>query len=171
METPAKIQLTLKVNSRAWDVLVEPRATLLEVLREVLGFTGAKEGCGVGGCGTCTVLFNGRPIRSCITLAAEVDKGEILTIEGLADLWPNRKEGELHPLQEAFVENHGIQCGFCSPGMILTAKALLDENPAPTEGEIRDALSGQVCRCTGYAKIIDAVADAANRLAPGGESK
>ena len=171
MQTPDKIHVKLNVNAQRRDVLVEPGATLLEVLREDLGLVGAKEGCGVGGCGTCTVLLDGRPIRACLTLAAEVDGGDILTIEGLADLRSGSEEGRLHPIQEAFVENHGIQCGFCSPGMILTAKALLDERPNPTEQEVRDALSGQVCRCTGYAKIIESVLDAAGRLRGTGEEK
>lgn len=167
MEKIAREILRIKVNGTDCEVLTEPRRTLLEVLREDLGLTGAKEGCGVGGCGTCTVLIEGRPVRACITLALDVAEKEILTIEGLADLWPNRAENELHPIQEAFVENHGIQCGFCSPGMILSAKALLDENPCPTGDEVREALSGQVCRCTGYAKIVDSVLDAADRLQAG----
>ena len=166
-----KTRITLKVNGNGWDLLVSPTRTLLEVLREDLGLTGAKEGCGLGGCGTCTVLIDGKPARSCITLASEVEGCEILTIEGLADTWPGRAENELHPVQEAFVENHGIQCGFCSPGMILSAKALLDENPSPTPDEVRYAISGQACRCTGYAKIVDSVLDAAARLSAGEESR
>jgi len=118
----------------------------------------------VGACGTCTVLLDGSPVRSCLTLACEAEGCEVLTIEGLADTWPGRAEGELHPIQEAFVAHHGIQCGFCTPGMILSAKALLDEVPEPTEAEVRGALSGQVCRCTGYAKIVDSVLAAARAL-------
>ncbi len=164
MSVPKKLAIRLRVNGAAHELLVAPERTLLEVLREDLGLTGAKEGCGVGACGTCTVLLDGRPARSCLTLACEAEDVEILTIEGLAETWPGREEGELHPVQEAFVEGHGIQCGFCSPGMILTAKALLDETPRPTEAEIRHALSGQVCRCTGYAKIVGSVLAAAETL-------
>jgi carbon-monoxide dehydrogenase small subunit len=124
---------------------------LLEVLREELSLTGTKESCGQGACGSCTVLLDGLPVRSCLLLAVEAEGREITTIEGLS-------QGEkLHPVQEAFIEHHAIQCGFCSPGMILTATALLEDNPKPTEDEIRHALSGNICRCTGYAKIIGAV--------------
>jgi carbon-monoxide dehydrogenase small subunit len=161
---PKKLAFELRVNGVNHDLLVAPERTLLEVLREDLGLTGAKEGCGVGACGTCTVLLDGVPVRSCLTLACEAEGREILTIEGLADTWPGRGEGELHPVQEAFVERHGIQCGFCTPGMILSAVALLGENPRPSEQEVRQALSGQVCRCTGYAKIVDSVLAAAERL-------
>jgi len=161
---PEKIVVVLRVNGAAHQVLVAPERTLLEVLREDLGLTGAKEGCGVGACGTCTVLLDGSPVRSCLTLACEAEGCEVLTIEGLADTWPGRAEGELHPIQEAFVAHHGIQCGFCTPGMILSAKALLDEVPEPTEAEVRGALSGQVCRCTGYAKIVESVLAAARAL-------
>ncbi len=161
---PKKVVVALRVNGADHELLVEPRRTLLEVLRENLGLTGAKEGCGIGGCGTCTVLVDGRPVRSCLTLAVEVQGAEILTIEGLADTWADREPGRLHPIQEAFVEAHGIQCGFCTPGMILSAKALLDEDPSPTEARIREALGGQVCRCTGYAKIVDSVRLAAEKL-------
>jgi aerobic-type carbon monoxide dehydrogenase small subunit (CoxS/CutS family) len=164
MEQSKKIYLALNVNGSRKELLVEPRKTLLEVLREDLGLTGAKEGCGVGGCGTCTVLMNGKPVRGCLTLAVEAENKDIQTIEGLADSWPGNRPEQLHPIQEAFVESHGIQCGYCSPGMILTAKALLDEKPSPSDSEIREALSGQVCRCTGYAKIVDSVRDAATRL-------
>ena len=160
----SKIPLVLRVNQTERELLAEPQATLLEVLREEFGLTGAKEGCGVGACGTCTVLIDGRPVRSCLTLASEAQDREVITIEGLAQTWPGREEGGLHPLQEAFVEHHGIQCGFCSPGMILAAKALLDENPDPTGAEVREALSGQVCRCTGYAKIVESVLAAARSL-------
>lgn len=159
-----KIAIELRVNGTDWDLLVEPRATLLEVLREQLGLTGAKEGCGLGACGTCTVLLDGKPVRSCLTLAFEAQGQEILTIEGLADQWPGRAEGELHPIQEAFVDQHGIQCGFCTPGMILSTKALLDETPRPTDAEAREAIAGQACRCTGYTKIVDSMLDAAARI-------
>ena len=146
-----KNKVTLRVNGEVYDLLTYPHRTLLEVLREDLHLTGAKESCGEGACGTCTVLLDGFPVRSCLFLAVEAEGREITTIEGLA------AGGKLHPLQEAFVEHHAIQCGFCTPGMILTAKALLDAVPEPTEEEIRRALSGNICRCTGYAKIVDAV--------------
>ena len=146
-----KNRVTLRVNGEAYDLLTYPHRTLLEVLREDLHLTGAKESCGEGACGTCTVLLDGAPVRSCLLLAIEAEGREVTTIEGLA------AGGKLHPLQEAFVEHHAIQCGFCTPGMILTAKALLDAVPEPTEEEIRRALSGNICRCTGYAKIVEAV--------------
>jgi len=152
-----KHRVTLRVNGEAYDLLTYPHRTLLEVLREDLHFTGAKESCGEGACGSCTVLLDGAPVRSCLLLAIEAEGREITTIEGLA------AGGKLHPLQEAFVEHHAIQCGFCTPGMILTAKALLDATPEPTEEEIRRALSGNICRCTGYAKIVDAVKAASAR--------
>jgi carbon-monoxide dehydrogenase small subunit len=152
-----KNRVTLRVNGEAYDLLTYPHRTLLEVLREDLCLTGAKESCGEGACGTCTVLLDGAPVRSCLLLAIEAEGREITTIEGLA------AGGKLHPLQEAFVEHHAIQCGFCTPGMILTAKALLDAVPEPTEEEIRRALSGNICRCTGYAKIVDAVKAASAR--------
>lgn len=147
--------IRLRVNGEEHDVAVLPNETLLEVLRDRLELTGAKMGCGEGACGTCTVLIGGRPVRSCLTLAVEVQDKEIVTIEGLAD------GQELHPVQQAFVEQGAIQCGFCSPAMILTGKALLDENPKPTEQEVRRAISGVVCRCTGYAKIVEAILAAA----------
>jgi carbon-monoxide dehydrogenase small subunit len=146
-----KRAVRLRVNGEEYDVLVTPNETLDEVLREKLELTGTKVGCGEGACGTCTVLLDGKPVRSCLTLAVEVQDREIVTIEGLA------RDGELHPVQRAFVERGAIQCGFCSPAMILTSKALLDQNPQPTEEEVRRALSGVVCRCTGYAKIVEAV--------------
>jgi carbon-monoxide dehydrogenase small subunit len=147
--------IRLSVNGEDHEVTVLPHETLVEVLRDRLELTGTKMGCGEGACGTCTVLLDGRPVRSCLTLAVEAQGKEIVTIEGLAD-------GEnLHPVQEAFVERGAIQCGYCSPAMILTAKALLDETPHPTEDEVRRAVSGVVCRCTGYAKIVEAVLAAA----------
>jgi carbon-monoxide dehydrogenase small subunit len=153
--------IQLRVNGEEYETVVAPRETLLEVLRDRLSLTGTKEGCGEGACGTCTVLLDGKPVRSCLTLAVEVQGREITTIEGLAPL------GELHPVQKAFVEYGAIQCGFCSPGMILTTKALLDENPNPTEQEARQAISGNVCRCTGYAKIVEAMLKAAERVQGG----
>jgi aerobic-type carbon monoxide dehydrogenase small subunit (CoxS/CutS family) len=153
--------VSLTVNGEEYEVVITPHRTLLEVLREDLALTGTKEGCGEGACGTCTVLLDGKPVRSCLTLAVEVQGREVTTIEGLAPI------GELHPVQRAFVEYGAIQCGFCSPGMILTTKALLDENPDPTEEEARQAISGNVCRCTGYAKIVEATLKAADRFEEG----
>jgi carbon-monoxide dehydrogenase small subunit len=151
MNEMRKTAITLNVNNETYDIVTYPNRTLLEVLRNDLHLTGTKESCGEGVCGSCTVLVNGTPVRSCLTLAVAVQGKEITTIEGLSG-------GEkLHPVQEAFVNHHAIQCGFCSPGMILTAYALLKENPRPTEAEIRRAISGNLCRCTGYAKIVEAV--------------
>ena len=151
MNEMKKIAITLNVNNETYDMVAYPNRTLLEVLRDDLHLTGTKESCGEGVCGSCTVLVDGTPVRSCLTLAVAVQGKEITTIEGLS-------AGEkLHPVQEAFVNHHAIQCGFCSPGMILTSYALLAENPNPTEKEIRRAISGNVCRCTGYAKIVEAV--------------
>ena len=151
MNEMKKTGITLNVNNETYELVSYPNRTLLEVLRNDLHLTGTKEGCGEGVCGSCTVLVNGTPVRSCLTLAVAAQGKEITTIEGLS-------EGEkLHPVQEAFVNHHAIQCGFCSPGMILTAYALLKENPRPTEAEIRHAISGNVCRCTGYAKIVEAI--------------
>ena len=134
-----------------------PPLTLLEALREELRLTGAKESCGRGACGSCTVLLDGEPVRSCLILAAEAEGREITTIEGMA------AKGKLHPIQEAFISHNAIQCGFCTPGMVLTAKALLDRTPDPSDEEIRQAISGNVCRCTGYAKIVEAIKAASAR--------
>ena len=150
--------IQLRVNGEEHDVVVSPNETLVEVLRDRLELTGTKMGCGEGACGTCTVLLDGKPVRSCLTLAVEVQGQEIVTIEGLA------VGAELHPVQVAFMEHGAIQCGFCTPGMILTGKALLDENLHPTEEEVRRAISGVVCRCTGYAKIVEAIMAAADAL-------
>jgi carbon-monoxide dehydrogenase small subunit len=151
MDKTTKRIVKLTVNNELFEVAINLNRTLLEVLREELSLTGTKESCGQGACGSCTVLLDGLPVRSCLLLAVEAEGREITTIEGLS-------QGEkLHPVQEAFIEHHAIQCGFCSPGMILTATALLEDNPKPTEDEIRHALSGNICRCTGYAKIIGAV--------------
>jgi carbon-monoxide dehydrogenase small subunit len=151
MKEMKRYSLTLTVNNEANKVTTSPNRTLLEVLRDDLHLTGAKESCGEGACGSCTVLVDGQPVRSCLTLAVAMEGKKITTIEGLA------QGGKLHPVQAAFVEQHAIQCGFCSPGMILTSQALLNNNPNPAEGEIRRAISGNVCRCTGYAKIVKAV--------------
>ena len=146
-----KQDITLKVNGESYEVSVEPRETLLEVLRDKLGLTGTKEGCDTGKCGACTVLIEGKAVRSCLTLAIAARDKEITTIEGLAS------GQELHPIQQAFVEYGALQCGFCTPGMIMISKAFLEENPEPTEQEIREALVGNICRCTGYVKIVEAI--------------
>jgi len=149
--------LTMTVNGNEIDVAVTPNTTLLEVLRDDLGFTGVKEGCSEGVCGACTVLMNGAPIRSCLTLALEAEDASVTTIEGLAS------HGQLHPVQQAFVDQGAVQCGFCTPGMILSSKALLDRSPHPTDDQIKTALAGNFCRCTGYKKILDAVRSVATR--------
>jgi carbon-monoxide dehydrogenase small subunit len=141
----------LTINDKEYDVAVEPNETLVDVLRYRLGLTGPKKGCGLGDCGSCTVIMDGDAVNSCLVLGVQAHKRQITTIEGL------ETDGELHPVQRAFIEHGAIQCGFCSSGMILSAKNLLDKNPKPTEGEIRSALSGNLCRCTGYQKIIEAV--------------
>ena len=145
--------LRLRVNGDEYEILTETHKTLLEVLREDLGLTGTKRGCDLGACGACTVLMDGKPHLSCLTLALNARGKEILTIEGLS------QNGDLHPLQRAFIEKGAIQCGFCTPGMILTAKAFLDEHPHPSEAEVKEAISGNLCRCTGYTKIVEAILD------------
>lgn len=153
----------LKVNGREYQVEAPADITLLELLREYLGLTGTKEGCGKGECGACTVLLDGQAVNSCLIPAAKAEGAKVLTIEGLAS-----PDGKLHPLQEAFITEGAVQCGFCTPGMILSAKALLDSNPRPGREEIKMALSGNLCRCTGYAKIIAAVEKAAAVMAAAG---
>jgi carbon-monoxide dehydrogenase small subunit len=143
--------IELRVNGDPYEIAIEPRRTLLEVLRENVGLTGTKEGCDMGACGSCTVLLDNKAVLSCLTLAVEAQGKEIITIEGLA------QNGKLHPLQEAFVNHGAIQCGFCTPGMILSAKALLDGNPHPNKEEIKEAIAGNLCRCTGYVKIVEAI--------------
>ena len=143
--------MEFKVNGEHYEVAVKPNRTLLEVLREDLGLTGTKVGCNQGDCGSCTVLLDGKAVCSCLTLAVEAQGKEIITIEGLAS------NGQLHPIQQAFIDYFAIQCGYCTPGMIMSAKALLDENPDPTEDEVRHALQGNLCRCTGYVKIVEAI--------------
>ncbi len=151
--------IRFKVNGDEYEVAVYPWRTLNEVLREDLGLTGTKLGCGTGDCGACTVIMDGRSINSCLTLAVEADGKEILTIEGLAE------GGEkLHPIQEAFIEAGAIQCGYCTPGMVMSAKYLLDRNPEPSEWEIRKALDGNLCRCTGYYKIVEAIKMASEKM-------
>ncbi len=147
----SKQLIELKVNGELCEVLVEPKTTLLQALRENLGLTGTKQGCNAGDCGACTVLIDNHPVVSCLTLAIEAQGKEILTIEGLD------QQGRLHPLQQAFIDHYAVQCGFCTPGMILSAKALLDRNSHPTEEEVREAISGNLCRCTGYVKIVEAI--------------
>jgi carbon-monoxide dehydrogenase small subunit len=154
---PPKTRLGLTVNGEACEVLVPVHKTLLEVLREDLGLTGTKHGCELGECGTCTVLVDGVPVLSCLALPVELPGRAITTVEGMA------RAGELHPLQEAFAELGAAQCGYCTPGILLTAQALLDEVPSPTRQQIKDALAGNLCRCTGYTKILDAVELAALR--------
>jgi carbon-monoxide dehydrogenase small subunit len=154
----AEKKIKLKVNGRNFTASVKPTDILVDVLRDKLGLTGTKKSCGLGDCGACTVLMDGKAVNSCLMLAMDAQGREITTIEGL-----EREDGTLHPLQEAFVENAAIQCGFCTPGMILSAKSLLDEIPHPTEEEVRQVLSGNLCRCTGYAKIIQAVLDASGK--------
>ncbi|MBF0507858.1 MAG: (2Fe-2S)-binding protein [Deltaproteobacteria bacterium] len=149
----------LKVNGDDYELAVAPHRTLNEVLREDLAFTGTKFGCGTGDCGACTVIMNGRNVSSCLTLAVEADGKDIMTIEGLA---PSGEE--MHPIQEAFVTYGAIQCGFCTPGMIMSAKVLLDKNPNPDEPDIRAGLSGNLCRCTGYNKIVEAIEKAAHQM-------
>ena len=147
-----KTLLNCTINGAEWSVLADTRDTLLDLLRDRLGLTGTKEGCGNGNCGTCTVLMDGAPINACLVLAVEVPGRSVTTIEGLS------VAGELHPLQQALVEYGGTQCGFCTPGIVLAAKALLDENPRPSEAQIRHAIAGNLCRCTGYGKIGEAIA-------------
>ncbi|MCI0460717.1 MAG: (2Fe-2S)-binding protein [Gemmataceae bacterium] len=152
------MRIALKVNGKDYSHDVEPRLLLVHYLRDVLGLTGTHIGCETSLCGACTVLRNGRAVKSCTVLAAQASGAEITTIEGLA------QNGQLHPVQEGFWEEHGLQCGYCTPGMILTAAALLEENPEPSEAEIRHALTGNLCRCTGYQHIVNAVQSAAVRL-------
>ncbi len=155
--------LILKVNGGTFEVKAGVTTTLAEVLREELGLTGTKIMCNEGACGACTVLINGRPMLSCMMLAIDAQNKEIVTIEGLAD----PITGELHPLQEAFIERSGMQCGVCTPGMILTAKALLDSDASPTEEEVRNALSGNLCRCGNYRRITESVLVAAEKMKMG----
>jgi len=146
-----KHKIHLTVNGEPYDLLVDPRQTLVDLIRHELGLTGTKKGCDAGDCGSCTIILNGKPVNSCLILGVEADGSDILTIEGL------QKGEELHPIQEAFINHGAVQCGFCTPGMILSAKALLDSSPHPTEEEIMRAISGNLCRCTGYKKIIEAI--------------
>ncbi len=153
------IQVNIQVNNEENVLQVRPYETLLETLRERLNLTGAKEACSMGACGACTVVVNGIPVRSCLVLTAEVDGADITTVEGL------KKDGKLHPLQEAFMERGAVQCGFCTSGMIMTAKALLDRKKKPTKKEIVKTISSNICRCTGYKKIVEAVEEAGKKTA------
>lgn len=155
------MKVALDVNDRIYEIDVEPRETLVKVLRDKLGLTGARSGCDVGGCGTCTVLLDGRPVYSCMIFAARAEGRRITTIEGLA------RNGKLHPIQQAFIKHGAVQCGYCTPGMILSAKALLDTNPNPTAREVKEAIAGNLCRCTGYVKIVEAILDAAEMMRKG----
>jgi aerobic carbon-monoxide dehydrogenase small subunit len=156
-----KKELNMKVNGMEYNLLVEPQQTLLDVIRHDLGLLGTKSACGMGECGACTVLVDGEPVASCLVLALEADGSEVLTIEGMSS------GGECHPIQRAFVETGAIQCGFCTPGMVMSTKALLDQNPDADEAEIREGLLGNLCRCTGYTKVIRAVETAKDLLKKG----
>ena len=147
-----KIPISFKVNGSMVEIEIEPWWTLSRVLREELNLTGVKVGCETGDCGVCTILVDGEAVKSCLMLAAKAEGREVTTIEGLAG-----EDGKLHPLQQAFIDHYAVQCGFCTSGMLLTAKALLDENPNPTEDEIKLTMSGNLCRCTGYVRIVEAI--------------
>ena len=156
-----KQTINVKINGRFYQEDVEPRLLLSHFLRETIGLTGTHVGCVIGECGACSVLLDGKVVKSCLHFAVQVDGREITTIEGLA------KDGELNPVQEAFVKNYAFQCGYCTPGMVMTSQALLQRNPNPTEEEIRKALAGNLCMCTGYVQIVDAVKEAATGIKNG----
>jgi carbon-monoxide dehydrogenase small subunit len=158
-----KLHVTTTINGEPFEFLCEARQSLLEVLRDTLNFSGAKEGCNNGNCGACTVLVDGLPVDSCLVLGVEAEGANIMTIEGLS------RDAHLHPIQQCFLEDAALQCGVCTPGFIMTTKALLDRSPNPGEQEIRFQLSGNLCRCTGYDKIVRAVQDSAKALAAGGQ--
>ena len=153
-----KQPMTFTINGEIYDDEIDVRRTLLEVLRENFGLTGTKKGCSEGECGTCTVLLDGKPVASCLVLAVEAQGKRIETVEGL------EQNGELHHLQQAFIEHGAFQCGFCTPGVLMAAKGLLNENPKPSEEEVRGAIAGNLCRCTGYNKYVEAILDAATKL-------
>jgi carbon-monoxide dehydrogenase small subunit len=153
--------VSFKLNGENVEVLAGDNMNLLDLLRDEIGLTGTKKGCEEGECGACTVMLDGRPVNSCMALAREVDGHEVITIEGIAS------NGKLHPIQQQFIDKWALQCGYCTPGMIMSAKALLDANPRPTEEEIRDAIAGNLCRCTGYAKIIEAIHATAEQMGIG----
>lgn len=152
-----KVTINTTINSRNYKLSVSPNQTLLNFLREELGLTGTKRGCEIGECGACTVLLDGEAVNSCLVLTPQIDGREVLTVEGLM------QNGKLHPLQESFLNHDAVHCGFCTPGMLMSAKALLDKNPNPTEEEIRIAISGNLCRCTGYVQIVEAIKSAAEK--------
>ncbi|MGE5301827.1 MAG: (2Fe-2S)-binding protein [Alphaproteobacteria bacterium] len=152
-----KIPVRLKVNGETYELVIAPYRTLVDVLREEIRLTGSKKGCDVGDCGACTVLMDGKPVNSCLVLAATAQDKEIVTIEGLA------RNGKLHPLQEAFIKEGAVQCGYCTPGVLMSLKALVDSNPAPTPEDVKIAMAGNLCRCTGYSKIFKAVAAATHQ--------
>lgn len=154
-----KTVIKLTINEKEYELAVEPNQTLVDLIRTQTGLTGTKKGCEVGDCGSCTVIMDGKPVNSCLVLAVQANGSVITTVEGL------ETENGLHPLQKAFVEKQGAQCGFCTPGMLLSAKNLLDRNPNPSETDIRKAISGNLCRCTGYAKIITSIQAAAKEMA------
>jgi len=154
-----KREIAFTLNNESISVEIDPKWTLLHLLREVLELTGTKEGCGQGECGACTVIVDGNAINSCLFPAIEAEGKHITTIEGLAGT-----DGTLHPLQQAFIENNGVQCGYCTSGMIMSAKALLDKKPEPTEKEIRTSIAGNICRCTGYVQIVESVKKAAEKM-------
>ena len=154
-----KIKVTMTVNKKTVETEIEPYARLLDVLRDKFGFTGVKEGCSIGECGACTIIMNGRKVDSCMILAAQAQGAEILTVEGVANA-----DGSMHPVQEAFLEKGAVQCGFCTPGMVISSYHLLRKNPDPSDQEIKEAISGNLCRCTGYKQIINAVHTAADNM-------
>ena len=155
MEPASKQTITVEINGEVFEREVEARRLLIHFIRDDAGLTGSHIGCDTGNCGACSVLVDGTLVKSCMMLAVQADGAKIETVEGLA------RDGELHPLQQAFSDHHALQCGYCTPGMLMSAKALLDENPEPTEGEIRRAIQGNICRCTGYVNIVEAIAAAA----------
>jgi carbon-monoxide dehydrogenase small subunit len=159
---PGEKDITITVNGTERQLSVEPRKLLVHAIREDLDLTGTHIGCDTGNCGACTVVRDGEAIKSCLQFAVQADGSEVTTVEGMADL-PDAGE-DLHPIQEGFKEEHGLQCGFCTPGMIMAGKALLDENPSPTDDEIREGISGNLCRCTGYHNIVDAIQYASTEL-------
>jgi carbon-monoxide dehydrogenase small subunit len=153
-----KYPIRLKINGETYEANIKSNTTLLELLRDEFGLTGTKRGCDTGQCGACTVLLDGKPVNSCLVLALDAGDKDVITIEGLAE------NGRLHPLQEAFIQEGAVQCGYCTSGMILSAKALLDESPAPTEEEVKRAIEGNLCRCTGYNRIVQAVLKTAEKM-------
>ena len=164
MTAPRPIRLS--VNGVSYEAAVEPRTTLVDFLRHELGLTGTHVGCEQGACGACTILLNGQAVRSCLMLAVQADGAEIMTVEGLGG-----RDGQLHPLQQAFMEEHGLQCGFCTPGFLMSAYELLQQHPQPTDDEIKEALGGNLCRCTGYQAIIKSVRLAATKLSAAAEQR